>query len=89
MCRNIHPLYNFDPPATHEEIHEASLQFVRKISGFTKPSTANELAFEKAVKETSDIISRLMNSLVTDAPHKNREIEHQKAPERALKRFGT
>ena len=88
MCRNIRPLYNFDPPATDSEIHDASLQFVRKISGYVKPSVSNEAAFEQAIDQTSAVIRTLMNNLVTDAPKKDREVEHRKAHERSVKRFG-
>jgi len=89
MCRNIKTLFNFDPPATDEEIHDASLQFVRKLSGFHHPSQANEVAFNKAVDEVSDVARKLLGSLVTDAPSHNREEEAAKAHARALKRFGT
>ncbi len=88
MCRNIKTLFNFEPPATHEEIHEASVQFVRKISGFNKPSQANEAAFSKAINDVEKISHTLLYSLVTDAEPKNREIENEKARERAIKRFG-
>jgi hypothetical protein len=88
MCRNIKPLFNFDPPATDEEILEASKQFVRKISGFTHPSKVNEEVFNKAVVEVAKISRKLIDSLVTDADPKNREEESRKAHERAIKRFG-
>ena len=88
MCRNIKTLFNFDPPVTPEEIRDASLQFVRKISGFTKPSKANEAAFLAAVQEISDVSSRLIQSLETNAPPKNREEEATKARARAAARFG-
>jgi len=88
MCRNIKTLFNFDPPVTPEEIREASLQFVRKISGFTKPSKANEAAFLAAVQEIAGISSRLIQSLETNAPPKNREEEAIKAKARAAARFG-
>jgi hypothetical protein len=88
MCRNIKTLYNFDPPATEAEIYAASEQFVRKISGFTKPSRSNEDAFRKAVDEIAGISSKLLNSLETNAPPKNREEEAVKARERAKQRFG-
>jgi hypothetical protein len=88
MCRNIKTLFNFDPPVTPEEIRDASLQFVRKISGFTKPSKANEAAFLAAVQEISDVSSRLIHSLETNAPPKNREEEAIKAKARAAARFG-
>ncbi len=88
MCRNIKTLFNFDPPVTPEEIRDASLQFVRKISGFTKPSKANEAAFLAAVQEIAGISSRLIHSLETNAPPKNREEEATKARARAVARFG-
>jgi hypothetical protein len=88
MCRNIKPLFNFDPPVTPEEVRAASLQFVRKISGFTKPSKANEPAFLAAIEEISDISMRLLASLETNAPPKNREEEALKAKARAAERFG-
>jgi hypothetical protein len=88
MCRNIRPLFNFDPPVTAEEIRAASLQFVRKISGFTKPSLANEAAFLAAVDDIAAISSRLVHSLETSAPPKNREQEATKAKARAAARFG-
>ncbi|HXE10651.1 MAG TPA: DUF2277 domain-containing protein [Bryobacteraceae bacterium] len=87
MCRNIRTLYNFDPPVTPEEIEAASLQFVRKISGFTKPSKANEASFKAAVKDITAIASRLLYSLETTAPPKNREEEAAKAKARAAERF--
>lgn len=89
MCRNIKTLFNFDPPVTPEEVHAASLQFVRKISGFTKPSKANEAVFLKAVDEVADVSARLLHALETTAPPKNREEEAAKARERAAQRFGT
>ncbi len=89
MCRNIRTLFNFDPPVTEDEIQAASLQFVRKISGFNKPSKANEQAFSSAVEEISSICSRLLQSLETTAPPKNREEEAAKAKARAAERFGT
>lgn len=95
MCRNIKALFNFDPPATDEEIHDASLQFVRKLSGFnkqsfssSKPSLVNEEAYDLAVKEVSVVTRKLIKSLKTNAEPKNREEEHRKAHERAVKRFG-
>ncbi|HYY31511.1 MAG TPA: DUF2277 domain-containing protein [Chthoniobacterales bacterium] len=88
MCRNIRTLFNFDPPVTSEEFRAASLQFVRKISGFTKPSKANEPAFLAAVEEIAEISSRYINSLETNAPPKNREEEASKAKARAAARFG-
>jgi hypothetical protein len=78
MCRNIRTLYNFEPPATQEEVHDAALQYVRKISGFTSPSQANEEAFERAVQAVTDASSRLLDELVTNAPPKNREAEAAK-----------
>ena len=88
MCRNIKTLFNFDPPVTEEEIRAASLQFVRKISGFTKPSKANEQMFMTAVDEVAGISTRLLLSLETNAPPKNREEEAAKARARAAERFG-
>jgi hypothetical protein len=88
MCRNIKTLFNFDPPVTEEEVRAASLQFVRKISGFTKPSKANEAAFLAAVDEVAGVATRLLRSLETTAPPKNREEEAAKAKARAAERFG-
>ena len=88
MCRNIRPLFNFDPPVTPEEVRAASLQFVRKISGFTKPSKANEEAFQAAVEEIAQVSNRLLDSLATTAPPKNREEEARKAKLRAAERYG-
>lgn len=88
MCRNIKTLFNFDPPVTDDDVRAASLQFVRKISGFNKPSKANEAAFESAVAEVAKISSRLLRSLETNAPAKNREEEAAKAHARAAARFG-
>jgi len=88
MCRNIKNLFNFDPPTTEEEIRAASLQFVRKISGFTKPSMANEQAFLAAVDEVSGISTRLLRALETNAPPKSREEEAAKAKARSVARFG-
>jgi len=88
MCRNIRTLYNFEPPASEEEVRSAALQYVRKISGFAKPSKANEEAFERAVDEVADASSRLLASLVTSAPPKDREAEAAKAAERGRQRFG-
>lgn len=88
MCRNIKNLFNFDPPVTEEEVRAASLQFVRKISGFHKPSKANEAAFERAIDEVAASSNRLLRSLETVAPPKNREEEAQKAKARAAVRFG-
>ena len=87
MCRNIRTLHNFDPPATEEEIHDAALQYVRKISGSTKPSRANEEAFEAAVGEIADSTRALLQSLVTTAAPKNREAEAEKRRARAAARF--
>ena len=87
MCRNIRTLFNFDPPVTAEEVQNASLQFVRKISGFTKPSKANEAAFLTAVDEIAAVSSRLIRSLETNAPPKNREEEATKAKARGAARF--
>jgi hypothetical protein len=89
MCRNIHTLYNFEPPATEEEVRGAALQYVRKVSGFTKPSQANETAFELAVDEVADATRRLLGALVTTAAPKDREHEAERARERAKKRFAT
>lgn len=88
MCRNIKTLFNFDPPVTEDEARAASLQFVRKISGFTKPSKANEAAFQAAVDEIAAASGRLLRSLETTAPPKNREEEAAKARARAAERFG-
>jgi len=87
MCRNIRRLYNFEPPATTEEIQAASLQFVRKISGFTKPSKANEDAFNLAVEDVSKVVQTLLSSLITNAPPLDRDIEAQKRKELSEKRF--
>jgi hypothetical protein len=87
MCRNIRTLHNFEPPATEEEIRASALQYVRKVSGSTKPSNANEEAFDRAVDEISEVTSRLLDSLVTNAPPKNREVEAAKLRERAAKRY--
>lgn len=88
MCRNIKPLFNFDPPVTREEIRDASLQFVRKISGFNKPSKANEAAFMTAVDDIAGCATRLLRSLQTSAPARNREEEAAKARARVAHRFG-
>jgi hypothetical protein len=88
MCRNIKTLFNFEPPATDEEIRAASLQFVRKLSGYNKPSKANEAAFDAAIEEVAGIARRLIDSLVTDAPARNREEVAAKARAEAAKRFG-
>ena len=87
MCRNIKTLANFEPPATNDEVYASALQFVRKLSGATKPSRANEEAFNRAVAEVTDSARRLIDSLQTSAPPKNREEEARKAKERSLKRF--
>jgi len=89
MCRNIHTLFNFEPPATEDEVHSAALQYVRKVSGFTKPSQANEAAFERAVEEVEEATARLIAELVTNAPPKDREVEAARKRERAAKRFAT
>lgn len=88
MCRNIKTLFNFEPPATSDEIRASALQFVRKVSGTTKPSQANAAAFDAAVDEVTDVVQRLLDSLVTTASPKDREVEAAKARERAAKRFG-
>lgn len=88
MCRNIKTLFNFEPPATNDEIEAAALQFVRKISGFQKPSHANEKAFNQAAEDVAGVARKLIDSLVTDAAPHDREVEAQRAHERALKRFG-
>jgi hypothetical protein len=88
MCRNIKTLFNFDPPASEDEIHASALQFVRKLSGFNKPSQANEAAFKLAVKEVSETARRLLTSLHTHAPARDRAIEAEKAKERSRLRFG-
>ncbi|MCF8609944.1 DUF2277 domain-containing protein [Gordonia sp. HY285] len=87
MCRNIKPLFNFEPPVTDDEVHAASLQFVRKVSGFNAPSQANTEAFDAAVDEIADVTRRLMAELTTAAPPKDREAEAEKARARAAKRF--
>jgi hypothetical protein len=87
MCRNIHTLFNYEPPATEEEVRDAALQYVRKISGFSKPSRANEQAFVRAVDDVADATQRLLGALVTSAAPKDREAEAQRARERAAKRF--
>jgi hypothetical protein len=87
MCRNIRTLYNFDPPATEEEVRAAALQYVRKISGFNKPSRANEEAFERAVEAVAQASSQLLDALSTVAPARNREVEAAKARARAAQRF--
>jgi hypothetical protein len=87
MCRNIRPLNNFEPPATSHEMHDAALQFVRKVSGTTKPSQANEAVFNQAVHEIAHIVEHLLDDLVTTAPPKNREVEAEKARARAQLRY--
>jgi hypothetical protein len=89
MCRNIHTLFNFEPAATEEEVRDAALQYVRKISGFTKPSQANEEAFARAVDEVTEATRRLVDSLVTTAPPKDREVEAERRRARAAERFAT
>ncbi|HSL63754.1 MAG TPA: DUF2277 domain-containing protein [Gaiellaceae bacterium] len=89
MCRNIHVLYNFSPTATDEEVRAAALQYVRKVSGFNKPSRANEEAFARAVDEVEAATRRLLDSLVTSAPPRDREVEAARKRERAAKRFAT
>lgn len=88
MCRNIKTLYNYEPPATEEEIMASARQYVRKVSGYTKPSQANEAAFETAVSEVAEVTRRLLNSLVTKAPVRDREVEAARARERAAERYG-
>ena len=88
MCRNIRPLFNFDPPATEEEVRDAALQFVRKLSGFHKPSRVNEAAFVRAVDEVTAAAQALLGSLVTNAEPRNREVEAARARARAAERFG-
>lgn len=87
MCRNIRTLHNFEPPATHEEIHASALQFVRKIAGFTRPSKANEAAFERAVHDVTHVAHDLLAALVTNAPPRNRAVEAAKAKERSATRY--
>jgi hypothetical protein len=89
MCRNIKTLYNFEPPATDDEVRAAAVQFVRKVSGFQKPSQSNEVPFERAIDEVTDTVDRLLKVLVTNAPAKDREEEAAKARRRAVQRFGT
>jgi hypothetical protein len=88
MCRSIKTLHNFEPPATHDEIHASALQFVRKLSGFTRPSKANEPAFNRAVEQVTHAAHELLHSLVSNAPPRDREIEAMKAKARAAARFG-
>ena len=87
MCRNIKPLFNFEPPATKNEMHDAALQFVRKISGYTHPSQANEAAFHEAVEDIEKVVRKLMRSLETNAPPRDREVEAEKRRERSKLRF--
>jgi hypothetical protein len=87
MCRNIRPLYNFEPPATQEEVRAAALQYVRKISGFTKPSQANAEAFERAVDRVAEVSMQLLGELSTSAPPKDREVEAAKARARSAQRY--
>ena len=89
MCRNIRTLHNFEPPATNDEVHAAALQFVRKVSGTTKPSQANQAAFDEAVHEIEHITRHLLDQLVTSAPPKNREVEAAKARARAEQRYAS
>ena len=89
MCRNIRPLSNFEPPATDDEVRAAALQYVRKISGTTKPSRINAEAFDRAVEEIAEVSARLLDALVTTAPRKDREVEAAKARGRAALRYGT
>ena len=89
MCRNIHTLFNFEPPATTAEVEAAALQYVRKVSGFTKPSQANEEAFHRAVHEVAHATQHLLDALVTNAQPKDREVEAARARERAAKRYAT
>ena len=88
MCRNIRTLFNFEPPVTDDEVRAASLQFVRKLSGFTRPSKANEEAFERAVDRTAEVARELLDALVTTAPPRDREVEAAKARARAAERYG-
>ena len=89
MCRNIRTLHNFEPPATSDEVNAAALQFVRKVSGSSKPSAANQDAFDRAVREIAHVTQHLLDDLVTTAPPKNREVEAEKARARAALRYGT
>ncbi|CAM3243265.1 DUF2277 domain-containing protein [Paenibacillus lupini] len=88
MCRNIKTLFNFDPPATADEIQAASLQFVRKLSGFNQPSKANEVAFQQAIQEVAAAAEKLLSTLVTNSPQRNRKVEIERARIRSIKRFG-
>jgi hypothetical protein len=89
MCRNIKILYNFEPPTTEDEVHAAAVQYVRKVSGMTKPSRANEAAFERAVEAIAGVTQQLLDDLVTQAPPRDREVEAQKRRARAAERFGS
>lgn len=89
MCRNIRTLHNFEPPATNDEVHAAALQFVRKVSGTTKPSQANQAAFDEAVREIAHVTRHLLDHMVTAAPPKNREVEAAKARARAQQRYAS
>ena len=89
MCRNIRPLFNFDPPTTAEEMHDAALQYVRKVSGSVRPSQSNQRVFDQAVEAITAATEKLVAGLITTAPPRNREIEKQKARERNVRRFGT
>ncbi len=89
MCRNIKPLFNFDPPATDADAHAAALQYVRKVTGYTRPSQANEIAFNEAVEAIAAITGELLQALVTEAPPRSRELQIQRAKERAARRYGT
>ncbi|HEU5138921.1 MAG TPA: DUF2277 domain-containing protein [Bacillales bacterium] len=88
MCRNIKTLYNYDPPATEDEIHAAALQYVRKISGFNQPSKANEDVFNRAVEEVAEVSQQLLDSLITRAEPRNREVDAERARAKSAKRFG-
>jgi hypothetical protein len=87
MCRNIKPLFNFEPPATRNEVHDAALQFVRKVSGYTHPSQANEAAFHEAVEDIEKIVRKMLKHLETNAPPRNREVEAEKRREKSRLRF--
>jgi hypothetical protein len=89
MCRNIKPLYNFEPPATDQEIRDAALQFVRKVSGYTKPEQVNQAAFDQAVDEVAQTVRELFDALVTNAEPRDRGVEAEKARQRSVVRFGT
>lgn len=88
MCRNIRPLFNFEPPVTDDEIHASALQFVRKVSGSTRPSKANEAAFNRAVEQVTAATRELLDAMITNAPPKDREVEAERARARAAKRYG-